>query len=282
MTVPPAPVHKRTLVSLRLRLADTADLLRGRRDRFTPPRRLNFVGDSDFRSTGEEFLVHFRELADLSPSDRVLDIGCGIGRMARVLVRELAPPSGSYDGLDVARQGVSWCQRHYRHTPVPFRFRHVDLRHSEYNPRGTFAPERFTFPYPDASFDLAIATSLFTHLLEGAADRYLAETARVLAPGGRMLATWFVLDPSLPPAPSEAMLTFAHRVGAAWVSDPRAPEAAVAYGSTWISDRLSAHGLQLRAPIFHGSWTGRPGRSAQDIVVAKTSREATTAIAEFG
>src|SRR5437016_675518 len=98
-------VIARALVSLRLRAADVADTMSGRRDRLTPPRRLSsYVGRGDFRGTGEEFLELFRTLADLRADDRVLDIGCGIGRMARVLVPVLAPP-GSYDGFDIAAPG---------------------------------------------------------------------------------------------------------------------------------------------------------------------------------
>src|SRR5205807_2698928 len=108
----------------------------------------------------------------------------GIGRMARVLVRELRPPAGSYDGFDVVREAISWCQSRYQHAPVPFRFKHVDLRHPEYNAGGRGSAAQFSFPYADASFDLAIATSVFTHLLEDVADGYLAETARVLSPTG--------------------------------------------------------------------------------------------------
>jgi 2-polyprenyl-3-methyl-5-hydroxy-6-metoxy-1,4-benzoquinol methylase len=103
----------RAVVSLRLRAADVADSVSGRRDALIPPRRLNFVGNSDFRATGDEFLVHFREVAGLEASDRVLDIGCGIGRMARVIACELRPPRGSYDGFDVVREGISWCQSRY-------------------------------------------------------------------------------------------------------------------------------------------------------------------------
>lgn len=258
----------RPIVSLKLRASDAVDYLRGRSDPLVPPRRMNFVGNSDFKSTGEEFLGHFKDLADLQPSDRVLDIGCGIGRMARVLSRELAPPHGSYDGFDVVGEAIAWCRRHYRHAPVPFRFKHVDVSNPVYNPYGTISPVDFIFPYGDASFGLAIATSLFTHMLEDVAERYLAETARVLAPGGRLLATWFALDPAQPPDPGRAMVSFAHRRGEAWVLNPAAPEEAVAYELSWIRGRLTAHGFRMREPISTGSWTGRAGRSSQDIVVA--------------
>ena len=87
---------RRAADSLMLRAADVVDSALGRLDKLTPPRRLDFVGDSDFQATGDEFARHFRELADLTSSNRVLDMGCGIGRMARVLVPVLRPP-GSYD-----------------------------------------------------------------------------------------------------------------------------------------------------------------------------------------
>lgn len=116
----------RAATSLRLRSADLADVITRRRDRFTPPRRLQFVGDSGFRATGEEFLRLFREIGSLRRTDRVLDIGCGIGRMARVLVPELSPP-GSYDGFDIVAEAVAWCREHYRNTPARFSFEHADL-----------------------------------------------------------------------------------------------------------------------------------------------------------
>jgi 2-polyprenyl-3-methyl-5-hydroxy-6-metoxy-1,4-benzoquinol methylase len=129
-------VLARAATSARLRLADAADLALGRREPLVPPRRLQFVGNSDFRATGAEFRGHLRRYAELTSGDRVLDIGCGIGRIARVLATELASPSGSYDGFDVSQSGIDWCQQHYAGTPAPFRFVHVDLRHPVYNPDG--------------------------------------------------------------------------------------------------------------------------------------------------
>ncbi len=248
--------------SLRLRAADLSDVARRRRDPLIPPRRLaGYVGDSDFAATGDEFLRHFRELGGLRAQDRVLEIGCGIGRMARVLVPVLRPP-GSYDGFDVVDSGIAWCQERYRATPAPFRFVHADLRNSAYNPGGALDPASYCFPYQDAAFDLVIATSLFTHLLPEAAAHYLAEAARVLAPGGRLFATWLLFSPSRPAPAAFAELDARTRLG-----DPDVPESAVAYEESWLTERFSIQQFSLDV-LAQGTWSGLEGRSFQDIVVA--------------
>ncbi len=251
--------------SLALRGADAADGALGRSDALTPPRRLSdYVGDSDFRATGAEFLGYFEELAGLESSDRVLEIGCGIGRMARVLVPVLRPPGG-YDGFDVVRTGIDWCRSRYVRTPAPFRFHHADLRNAAYNPAGSLAPDEYRFPFHDGAFDLVIATSVFTHLLAGTADHYLAEVARVLAPGGRLFTTWLLIPAGAPTPPA-----FARRREVA-VRDPAVPEAAVAYDEPWLRERLPAHGLTIDA-ITPGTWSGREGRTPQDVVIALRAR----------
>ncbi len=70
-------------------LFDTIDLLLGRRDELTPPRKKIFVGDGNFKKIGEEFLWYFIKLGELKPNERVLDVGCGIGRMAAPLTKYL-------------------------------------------------------------------------------------------------------------------------------------------------------------------------------------------------
>src|SRR3954470_20703716 len=70
------------------------------RNRFIPepPPELRFVGDGDFRAIGAEFLGLFARLGGLRPGDAVIDIGCGIGRMALPLTQYLDPASARYDG----------------------------------------------------------------------------------------------------------------------------------------------------------------------------------------
>jgi SAM-dependent methyltransferase len=264
----------RVIRSLRLRAADVVDAALGRREPLIPPRRLlGFVGDSGFRATGEEFLEHLHRFGGLRATDRVLDVGCGIGRIARVLAPELRAP-GSYDGFDIVADAISWCSSHYLDTPAPFRFQHADLQNNMYNPLGSGSAADYRFPFPDASFDLVLAISVFTHLLADAAENYLSEAARVLAPGGRLFATWFLLDPDRPPPHGGAAFEFSDSAGPASLGDPAVPEAAVAFKDRWLAERLRAHGLKPREPVRRGSWRGAPGASFQDIVVAGRDRSA--------
>src|SRR5690242_14668495 len=82
------------------------------RNRFLPipPQELMFCGDGDYRAIGAEFLGHFVRLADLQPHERMLDIGCGIGRMAVPLTQYLCE-DGRYIGVDIVPDGINWCRR---------------------------------------------------------------------------------------------------------------------------------------------------------------------------
>jgi SAM-dependent methyltransferase len=270
----PGPRLTRAATSLRLRTLDAFDALSGRRDRLTPPRRMDFVGHSAFAATGDEFLGHFVALAGLGRDERVLDVGCGIGRMARPLTRHLSA-AGSYDGFDVNAAGIAWCRERYRAFPN-FRFAHADLRNGRYNAGGGGDAAGYRFPYDDGRFDLVILTSVLTHLLAAETRRYLAETRRVLAPGGRMLATFFVVDDAARAAlrAGRAAPAFGPPHDGMSVADPAVPEEAVAHDEDWVHAALDQAGLR-GAQIHPGTWPARPARagrqalSFQDIVVAR-------------
>jgi len=255
------PMLSRAATALKLRSADVADRLRGRHDPLVPPRRLQFVGAGDFIEIGDEFLGHLVELAGLEPRSDVLDIGCGIGRIARPLAGFLA--SGRYAGFDVDPRGIAWCRERY---PADrFRFDLVDLRNARYNPGGTLSPLDFRFPYDDDAFDVAVMTSVVTHLQAAECEHYLRETMRVLRPGGRLLATFFLLDDGSRDALRDCRTTIPfHDFEEAEmaVSDPGLPEEAVAYDEGWVRERLDVRTIE------RGTWRGAPGRSYQDIVVA--------------
>lgn len=71
-----------------------------------PPLRLReLIGRGDYAFIGEAFLRHFRELCDLQAEERVLEIGCGAGRMAWPLARYLNA-RGRYVGTEVCADAV--------------------------------------------------------------------------------------------------------------------------------------------------------------------------------
>ena len=118
------------------------------------------------------------------PDTRVLDIGCGCGRAARVLLP--SPRVKHYLGFDVIPQNIAWCNQHIK--PLFFEraeFVHYDLYSAEYNPSGKMRASDLVFPCGAGTIDLVIGASLFTHLLEPDAVHYLNEINRALSRSGR-------------------------------------------------------------------------------------------------
>ena len=132
----------------------------------------------------------------LAPDHRVLDIGSGIGRLALPLTQYLSP-KGSYFGLDINLDAVSWCHEHITRAYRNFRFAVVNARNDHYRNPFEYGKARLpdaAIPVPDGRFDCVTAFSLFTHLLADETAFYLEFVANRLAPDGFFFTTWFVLD----------------------------------------------------------------------------------------
>src|SRR5690349_12650783 len=74
-----------------------------------PPAEKGCIGDGDHRAIGAEFLGYFVRNGGLGRGERVLDLGCGLGRMAVPLTQYLET-SASYDGIDIAADAIAWCR----------------------------------------------------------------------------------------------------------------------------------------------------------------------------
>jgi SAM-dependent methyltransferase len=196
--------HRRALPAAR-RLAKLAlvrwDLLRHRNDPSVRRWRGVLAGASaghivvpsravaSSREEAGDFAAH----GLVKAGDRVLDVGAGNGRQAIGL---LEMGVAEYVGLDVVPGSVEWGNRAFA-GEGKVHFDLLDVTNAMYNPKGTQPPEQVVFPYPDASFDFSVAGSLYTHLerMEVAA-RYVAETARVLTPGGAAYMSFFASPPN--------------------------------------------------------------------------------------
>jgi SAM-dependent methyltransferase len=250
-----------------LRERRDGDLMSG----LMPPRRLSFVGRGDFERTGKEYLAHFQVLGGLQPGDRVLDMGCGIGRMAIPLMGYL-DDSGSYAGFDVGRAMIRWCRREITARRPDFEFTWAPVYNQKYNPFGTISAVEFRFPYENGSFDFIFATSLFTHLVRAETEHYLRETARVLRPGGTCLLTFFALDEHAERemTAGRASFDFRHPIEGGFTTDPSQPEEAIAFRASDLREMLAAAGLEVQEPIRFGLWSNHPeGPAGQDVVIAR-------------
>lgn len=249
---------------------DARDAVLRRQDPLTPPRRLGFVGSGDFRTAGEEFREVFVSLGGLRPDDDVLDVGSGVGRGAIGLTGWL---QGRYEGIDVVRRGIQWCQQAITPRYPNFHFQVADVYNRHYNPVGRFSASEYRFPYEDQSFDFVVLTSVFTHLLPADRDNYISEIARVLRPTGRCLATFFLLNDEarLSLQNGRSSLNFRFSRPGYWTDNERIPEAAVAYEETDVREELERSGLRI-ARVRYGVWSGRSGGVGwQDLLVAERS-----------
>jgi SAM-dependent methyltransferase len=104
----------------------------------------------------------FAAVAECGPR-RVLEVGCGRGELAERMATELG---ADVVALDQSRRMVELT-----------RARGVGARVGDVQ----------ELPFADASFDVAVAAWMLYHVPD--VDRALAELARVLRPGGRLVAT---------------------------------------------------------------------------------------------
>jgi len=238
-----------------------------------PPKRMFFDPDrvdgshnvQEFISIGESTTEWFIGWEGLLGEHRVLDVGCGIGRMARPLTRHIRQP-GSYDGIEIALYKVAYCRETIESRFSNFKFHHADVFNKYYNPQGRTKACEYRFPFPDDYFDFVYSISVFTHMLPTDMEHYISEISRVLKPGAKCIASFWLTDVRVggPYHPYSDVCEI-YRV--------EEPEHGVIYIEDYVKGVYSKRRLRM-SKVTHGSWMHRKDSTEahkQDIVIATKS-----------
>src|SRR6266851_4309442 len=145
------------------------------------PRIYNLILRFAFQGEEQELRQMIADLAQLRPGETVLDVGCGTGTLALV-AKERVGATGLVSGIDPSAQLLTRARRKAARRGLEINFQLGVIEQ---------------LPFPDQSFDVVLSTLMMHHLPDDLKRQGLAEIARVLKPGGRLL----VLDMKGPAGP---------------------------------------------------------------------------------
>lgn len=237
--------------------------------RVSPPEELIKLVGGAYERVGEEFSGYLKKYCGLQTNHAVLDMGSGCGRIALPLTGYLSS-EGRYEGLEICLPSVRWCQEAVTPERPNFKFQHADIYNGFYNPGGKQQARDYVFPYPDETFDAVLFISVFTHMLPEDISQYLAQTRRVLKPGGKMLATFFLINEDSQKAIREKNHPFPYVRTAAgyYICNSKIHEDVVAQDERWILQQLRENGFSAPPAVYYGSWARRSGfLSFQDMMI---------------
>ena len=130
------------------------------------------------RRTGEFAARQIMAVLEVQPDDRILDLGCGLGRVGR----QLAPHCAQWVGVDISGDMI----RHARE-------RMQDIENVTFQQLESSSLDMF----PSDSFDKAYSTAVLCHMDNEDLFLYLEELRRVLKPGGLVYVdTWNLAHPT--------------------------------------------------------------------------------------
>lgn len=233
-----------------------------------PPTSLRFMKEDD-----EKFL----EIANtnalllqkhgLKKSDRLLDLGCGYGRLIYGLEEVLAF-DGQYVGVDVKPEQIEWLQENIQSKKQNYQFYHLDIQNDRYNRKGQISAENGPIDFQLGTFNYVGLFSVFTHMYEEEIRNYLIGIHRALVTGGRCLCTFFLYDEErlsrVTDPRNKLCMTYVLNDRTRY-HNPQNTLHAIAFEKSFMENLVEELGFQC-VVLNYGRWGGGQG-SHQDYLV---------------
>ena len=191
--------------------------------------------DEYFVASAEREVRKLVEHCELNGDSRILEIGCGSGRLPIGLI-STNQSIANYVGVDVDVEAIRWCERWIASEHSKFQFAHIDVHNERYNPKGAIRlDDRFRFEVVDQSCDIIYLYSVFTHMEIDDVKVYLREFKRNLAPEGRVFLTAYLEDdvPDVTVNPPEYRQKY------------RGPLHRIRFDRDFFEDQRREHGLRM-------------------------------------
>ena len=134
-----------------------------------------FIDTFVFRGQVRELRQRTATLARMQPGETVLDVGCGTGTLAIEVARRVGR-AGRVAGVDPGTQQIARAHAKAARRHVSIEFQIGVIEH---------------LAFPDQTFDVVLSTLMMHHLPASLKRQGLAEIARVLKPGGRLVIADF-------------------------------------------------------------------------------------------
>jgi len=134
-----------------------------------------FVDAFLFRGQWRELRQKTTDLASIQPGEQVLDVGCGTGTLALEVARKVGG-EGRVVGVDPSTEQISRARSKTGRHNVTVEFQIGVIEH---------------LAFPDQTFDVVLSTLMMHHLPAPLKRQGLAEIARVLKQGGRVIIADF-------------------------------------------------------------------------------------------
>jgi SAM-dependent methyltransferase len=239
----------------------------------------SWVGGSDPETIGDASYRTLKKYIELNDNSKLLDFGCGIGRVALSVIKH-TPNISCIIGLDIVPQFVDFCRENISTAFPQARFQRVKGRNDHYDKYIAAAPvksvhEDEALSTLSASFTGAYAFSVFTHVDIGDFGSLLQSLLDYLKPGGELLFTAFLLTPFSRNAidAKTASIAFGdcgyESNGRIFIGNRRDRLAFVAYDLSSVEQVAYEAGLTI-THVDYGSWTGASfSSSLQDVIVCR-------------